>query len=137
MITDMFTGILHAYPMDNRSTTRVVESVKFFTGRRQIQQIHSDNAPEFIKATRIVSVAHELSTPGVPQTNGIIERVNQLVIGGTVTSLIAAGIPPCDWSYSAPCWCINCNAERIKAQAIGSDYGKSLLTELDFLLVVW
>ena len=43
VIEDMFTGILHAFPMDSRSTGRVVESVKFSTGRRKIQQIHSDS----------------------------------------------------------------------------------------------
>jgi transposase InsO family protein len=81
--------------MENRTALNVMEAIKFFTGRRKIQQAYSDNAPEFIKAVRCLNIIHETSSPGVPQTNGIIERVNLLIIGGTVTSLISAGLPPC------------------------------------------
>jgi hypothetical protein len=114
VIKDMFTGILHGFPTESRSAMCVGDCIKFFTGRRKIQQIYSDNAPEFLKAVKMLGIVHETSAPGVPQTNGIIERSNQLLIGGTVTSLIAAGLPPCDWSYAAPCWCFNYNIERIK-----------------------
>jgi hypothetical protein len=114
VIKDLFTGIVHGFPMSDRASVRVLECIKFFTGRRKIQQVYSDNAPEFIKAVRCLGVVHETSTPGVPQTNGIVERSNQLIIGGTVTSMIAAGLPPCFWSYATPCWCFNYNTERIK-----------------------
>ena len=117
VVKDMYTGISHAYPMDKRTSARVMESIKFFTGRRRIQLAYSDNAPEFISAMKALNILHETSTPGVPKTNGIIERVNQLIIGGTVTSLIAAGLPPCYWSYASPCWCINYNTERINGES--------------------
>ena len=107
VIKDLFTGIIVACPLDGRAHMCVVESVKYLTGRRKIQQIYSDNAPEFINAARCMGIVHETSTPGVPRTN-------QLIIGGTVTSMVAAGTPPCYWSYAAPCWCFNYNTERIK-----------------------
>ena len=105
------------YPMDSKTSTRVIESIKFLTGRRKIQQVYSDKAPEFIKASRCLGIAHETSTPGVPQTSGIIERCNQLIIGGTVTTMVVAGIPPCFRSYATPCWCMNYNTERIKGES--------------------
>jgi hypothetical protein len=53
VIKDMFTGIVHGFPMPDRASVRVLESIKFFTGRRRIQLAYSDNAPEFIKAMRV------------------------------------------------------------------------------------
>ena len=114
VIKDLYTGIVVACPLDGRTYIRVVESVKYLTGKRKIQQIYSDNAPEFINATKAMGIVHETSTPGVPQNNGIVERSNQLIIGGTVTSMVEAGTPPCYWSYAAPCWCFNYNTERLK-----------------------
>ena len=117
VVKDMYTEITHAYPMSGRKSSLVLESIKFFTGRRRIQLAYSDNAPEFINAMRTLSILHDTATPGVPKTNSIAERTNQLIIGGTVTSLIAAGLPPCYWSYAAPYWCINYNTERINGES--------------------
>ncbi len=58
-------------------------------------------------------MARDGGQPGVPHTNGIIERSNQLVIGGTATCLIAAGLPPCYWSYGRPCFRFNLNTQSI------------------------
>ena len=34
-----------------------------------------------------------------------------------MTTMVAAGIPPCFWSYATPCWCMNYNTERIKGDS--------------------
>ena len=39
VIKDMYTGIVHGYPMETRQAIKVIESVKFFTGKRKVQQI--------------------------------------------------------------------------------------------------
>ena len=52
---------------------------------------------------------HETSQPGVAHTNSKIERCNQIVLGGTISSLIEAGLPPCYWSNAALCFCVNYN----------------------------
>ena len=58
-------------------------------------------------------MARDGGQPGVPHTNGIIERTNQLIIGGTGTCLIAAGLPPCYWTYASPCFCVHYNTTQL------------------------
>ncbi len=58
-------------------------------------------------------MARDGGQPGVPHTNGIIERCNQLIIGGTATCLIEAGLPPCFWTYGSPCFCMNYNITEL------------------------
>ena len=114
VVKDLYTGLVHAYPTDSRSYVKVIESINLFGGRRKIQTMYSDTAPEFIKAARSLGIPLETSTPGIPHTNGSIERSNQLIIGGTVTNLIAAGMPPCYWTCAAQCFCVNFNTENLK-----------------------
>ena len=58
-------------------------------------------------------MARDGGQPGVPHTNAIIERCNQLVSGGTSTCLIAAGLPPCYWTYASPCFCFVVNTKSL------------------------
>jgi hypothetical protein len=109
VVCDLHTGIVHAYPVPDKEARHVVHSLQMFTGTRKISLVYSDNAPELLKSSALMSVPHETSQPGVAHTNSKIERCNQLILGGTISSLMEAGLPPCYWSYAAPCFCINYN----------------------------
>ena len=81
VVKDMYTGITHAYPMSGRNSSLVMESIKFFTGRRRIQLAYSDSAPELIKAMRSLNILHDTATPGVPKTNASAAIVIGIVFG--------------------------------------------------------
>jgi hypothetical protein len=97
------------YPVASKSEAYVSESLAHFAGGRRISLSYSDNAPEFASASRKISLMHETSVPGVPKTTSIIERANQVVLGGTATCLVAAGLPPCYWPIAAACFSFNVN----------------------------
>ncbi len=113
VIKDLWSGLLHSFPVATKAATYVVHCIQQFVGDRKVQTLYSDNAKEFMGSCRELMMARDGGQPGVPHTNGIIERVNQLVIGGTSTCLIAAGLPPCYWSYGSPCFCFNLNTQSI------------------------
>ena len=127
VVCDIHTGLLHAYPVVDKQAVHVVRCLQHFAGTRKIETVYSDNAPELLKSSELMLITHETSQPGVPHTNSKIERCNQLIQGGVVTSLIEAGMPPCFWSYAAPCFCFNYNVQQ---------KGEASL-EIHSLLVVW
>ena len=107
VVRDIYTGIVHAYPVMDKSAGHVVLCLQSFSGgRHKIKQAHADGAREFGVAARLLNIPLGTSVPGVPHTNAIIERSNQLIDGGTTTCLVEAGLPPCYWSYAAPCFCV-------------------------------
>jgi hypothetical protein len=48
----------------------------------------------------------------MPKTNSIIEHTSQDILAGTTECLLEAGLPPCYWSFAAPCFCVNYNRNR-------------------------
>ena len=99
--------------VSNKSLSNVVHCIQQFVGKRPIQTLFSDNAREFIGSCKELMMARDGGQPGVPHTNGIIERCNQLIIGGTATCLIEAGLPPCYWTYGSQCFCMNHNTTQL------------------------
>ena len=63
-----------------------------------------------------MGVEHHASLPGEPKTNSLIERTNQFIVGGTTALLICAGLPPCYWSFAAPCFCVSYNIQGVTDQ---------------------
>ena len=104
VIKDLWSGLLHSFPVVSKAVTHVVHCIKQFVGTRTVQTLYSDNAKAYMGSCRELMMARDGGQPGVPHTNGIIERCNQFVIGGTSACLIAAGLPPCFWSYGSPCF---------------------------------
>ena len=102
VIKDLFTGIVQVYPVLSKAAEQVVAATKLFAGKRKIQQAYSDNAPGFIRAMCAMCIPLETCTPGIPHANATIERSVQLVVCGTTTCMIEAGVPPCFWSYACP-----------------------------------
>ncbi len=71
--------------------------------------LYTDKAPQFAEVCRLDRIVPETSQPGVPQTNGIIERTNQDIVVGSRALLAQAGMPACLWIFAAPCDCLQDN----------------------------
>ena len=72
------------------------------SGDRKVEVFYSDNAPELKLACKNLGIVHELSLPGVPQNNALVERANLDILQGTCTCLVCAGFPQCFWPFAAP-----------------------------------
>ena len=94
-VKDLHSGMIAVYPVTEKDAASTIESLRHFAGRRKIHNIYSDNALELAASARSLGIEHHTSLPGEPKTNSIIERTNQIIVGGTTASLIAAGLPPC------------------------------------------
>ena len=121
-VRDLFTGMIAIYPTTSHDTEATTTALKQFAGRKKIHNIYSDNALELVKAAYVMGVEHHASLPGEPKTNSLIERTNQIIVGGTTALLICAGLPPCYWSYTAPCFCGNYNIKGVSDETPWSLY---------------
>ena len=108
-VKDLHTNLTMCYPVFTKNAEETEEALRHFKGNRKVDVIYSDNADELIKATRKIKAKHHPSVTGVPKSNAIVERTNQIVRDGVATALPRAGVPACYWSYGAPAWCMNYN----------------------------
>ena len=93
--------------MSSKCADEVEEALRDFKGNRKVDAVYSDNADELIKATVRIKAKHQPSITGVPKSNSIVERTNQLIRDGAATSLLRAGLPPPYWSYAVKARCVN------------------------------
>ncbi len=91
-VKDVHTGMIFAYPVENKSQEHMIDALKHFAGRMRILNVYSDNVPELIGVMEL-SLMHETSAPVVLRNNSRIERSNQVINGGTTSSLVQAGPP--------------------------------------------
>ena len=73
-VKDIATGLTWAYPTASKSGDDTMEALTQFCGQWQIKCIYTDCSPEIADACRRLGYVHETNQPGVPQTNGIVER---------------------------------------------------------------
>ena len=101
-VRDVAATFGYVYPCQSNDTENTVASLQMFLGDSTVKGFYSGNSDELISAARFLSIPHEASQRGMPQTNGIIEREVQDMIHGTRTLLVAAGLPGYSWSFSSP-----------------------------------
>ena len=77
VITDVWSGLAHCYPVVDKSAAETTMKIREFCGDRRIFRFYSDNSGEISAALRELNVLHQTSTPGVPENNAVIERLNQ------------------------------------------------------------
>lgn len=111
MIKHLWSGLIHSSPVVRKAAPLVIHCIHQFVGSRQHQTLYSDNANEFMGSCKKLMLDPGRGQPGLPHTNGSIERCNNLVIDGTATCLIAA--PPCYCTYGSPCLGFNHNMLRL------------------------
>jgi hypothetical protein len=75
--------------------------------------VYSDNSGEIGSACAKLGWLHDTLVPGIPQTNALIERTNQSLVSLTITCLVEAGLPPCFWSFAAPCAAFLRNVRKV------------------------
>ena len=115
VIFDRATEMLEATAVKSMDDMNTYRALKHWIGdkpERTVQRIYSDNHKSIINACEELRINHELSTPGVHQTNAVIENKNKLVENGIRCALITAGLPSCWWPLAAPCWCFLHNVEE-------------------------
>ncbi len=87
------------YPSRFKDTLDVTTSVKDFVHGRKVEITYTDGMPTFREVCRYEGFIPEVSQPGVPRSNSIIERTNQDVKYGTRALLAQAGMPACLWVF--------------------------------------
>jgi hypothetical protein len=85
--------------------------------------VYSDNSREIKQAVRWLGFAHRTSIPGIPANNAIAESRVKIVVYGTRTALVNAGLPAAFWPYSARHVCLGLT---IRDRGGASAYEKQL-----------
>ena len=103
------------YLSDTREAEAVLDAVRRFDNDvPAVRRWWTDAALEFafaagrIRATR--PLAHYKSAPHRPQANGRAERVNRLLIEGTLCFLVQLGLSERRWLWAIVLFCIDYNA---------------------------
>jgi len=108
---DRGTDWLGCFPKATRSTEDTLQAFKEFQGRDKIESFYCDNAGELGAAAKHLGWPMPTSTPGVPETNGLAERMVRKVKENTKCNLSQAGQHKSWWKYAAPCYCFTKNTE--------------------------
>ena len=116
-IRDLYSRMMMAYTTTSRDTDEVVRCIRHFMGRRKIQLIYSDEAPEFVKACKGLRIEHDTSLPGRKKNNSLAERTNLYIIDQVSTCPLAAGLPPCYWSFALQTTCHLMNVEDVDGES--------------------
>ena len=67
---------------------------------RKVKSFYSDNFLSLFRAASSMSWCHPTSTPGVPQSNGLAERMVRRVKEGGRSNLVQSGLPYSWWPYA-------------------------------------
>ena len=76
-----------------------------------IESFYADNAPELISTAKELGWRMPTATPGVPQTNGIVERRVRIVKTGIRCLLAQSGLHKSWWPYACRATCVGHNTE--------------------------
>ena len=117
---DRATKWLDCYPKATKSHKHTVEAFHEWSGNKcRVKSFYCDNSHELLGAARTVGWCCPTATPGVPQTNGLAERMVRKVKEGARALLIQAGLPPKWWTYAVRAFCA---AHNIKMRTGNSIY---------------
>jgi hypothetical protein len=112
VLRDRATDWLDTFPLQTKTAADAGMAIREFAGPRcAIQLFYSDNSGELISAARDIGIIHDTSTPERPETNSRAERAVRIVMDGTRSALVHAGMPPSMWPYAAKHYCFSRNIE--------------------------
>lgn len=92
---DLYSGWKNMDGTDSKDEEQFTYLLKHVKGADRIQNIYCDNWKAFPRACREVGATCEFSSPGIPETNGVIENINGDILQGTRALLFTAGLPGC------------------------------------------
>ena len=112
-MTTIFYHTIHATlldkcfdPVESQGTEETLLMLKHARGNDEWKLLYSDGWPAFKETAKIMGIPHEMSTPGISQTNAVIERCIQDCQQGIRAMLMEAGLPACFWVLAGPCYCM-------------------------------
>ena len=108
---EQLDSILRSKTKDADETAAGIK--RFLGPQKKAEHVYTDGSKEFKKACEDLQVLHDPSTPYVPETNGIIERVNRRVIEGTSSILSQSGLSVEWWEEAQECFNLLWNATEI------------------------
>ena len=98
---DVGTKFNGFYDQATKTEADAILSLNHFVGpNKTVKQFYSDNAPELMKAAKVLPWPHDTSAPEVSQTNGLIERKVRILEDGVRTILLAAGLYHRWWPWA-------------------------------------
>ena len=83
----------------------------------QVEVLYSDNAPELIKALKILEWRHVLSKEYISKSNAIAERSIRTALEGARTNLHQAGLHHMYRPRAARHWCMMQNVIHLKIRS--------------------
>ena len=94
---------MYIYPSGTRTSRDTILALKHFIRHDdQVGVLYSDNAPELIKALKILEWRHVLSKEYISKSNAIAVRSIRRVLEGVRTNLHQAGLHHMYWPHAAP-----------------------------------
>ena len=100
-IMDLYTRFGYGYPVKTKDVNETEKCLKDFIVAETVGQVYSDCHESIIGAVENLKIPHELSQPGVPRNNCIIENRVGDELRGIRTQLLQANFPLCLWPYAA------------------------------------
>ena len=107
VVKDVATDFMYIYPSGTRTSRDAILALKqFIRHDDQVGVLYSDNAPELIKAWKILEWRHVLSKEYISKSNAIAERSIRTALEGARTNLHQAGLHHMYWPHAARHWCM-------------------------------
>ena len=94
----------------SKNTNDTIMAFREFYGEDPAYYFYSDNAPELKAAAQQELMVHLTSTPHRPESNGVVERFNQLIVDGARCLLLQSGLPGRYWHYACRAFLLARNA---------------------------
>ncbi len=106
IIHDIATKWTDAFPVRSKTADDATYAINEFRGREYLHHVYVDNSGELNKSIKGLGFPKGSSTPGIPQSNGIIENYVKLTLNGAKVILEQAGLPACFWPEAVRhYWC--------------------------------
>ncbi len=106
IIHDIATKWTDAFPVRSKTADDATYAINEFCGREYLHHVYVDNSGELNKSIKGLGFPKGSSTPGIPQSNGIIENYVKLTLNGAKVILEQAGLPACFWPEAVRLyWC--------------------------------
>jgi hypothetical protein len=100
-IMDLHTRFAYGYPVKTKEVEETEKCLRDFCGDAVIDRVYSDGHYSIQGAVDNMKIPIELSQPGVPRNNCIIENRVGDELRGLRSQLLQAGFPLCLWPYAA------------------------------------
>ena len=106
VLYDRGTKDLGCFAKATKSAAHTVEALQAFAGTHKAQSFYCDNAAELAAAAAPeLGWMHPTSTPGVPQINGLTDRMARSAKEGGRANLVQAGFSVTWFELAAPDYC--------------------------------